>query len=145
MRYSSDDPDDPDDLDPFCRDDDVAPYAVRSHSLGGLAKCPDAGSLSRRQTFCCPVPYVIDHGAHYRGAGSPEWAAGPKPYYALFWFPPKADGSVNDGEGMTGAASGDWHFMHLPDVVTIPQSDLLVPPPFDSPEIFLTPMPTITP
>jgi hypothetical protein len=94
-----------------------------------VAKCSDPDHLSSTRTMCCTVPYVIDHGANYvPGYG---YAAGPKPYYALFWAPPP------NGDTGAGAASGDWGFIQLPSGTIsflMSPSSLLIPSTFETRE-----------
>jgi hypothetical protein len=91
-----------------------------------VAEC-SAGNLSSTRTICCTIPYVIDHGANY--SSGYEYAAGPKPYYALYWAPPP------NGDLGSGAASGDWGFIQIPrSIISIPSLMLLDPTTFETRE-----------
>jgi hypothetical protein len=78
-----------------------------------------------------PVPYVIDHGNHVLNANpKPQvWAAGPKPYYALWWAPPNetSPGNFDERENADSAAQPPWGFIHIPSIVLFPPEQVREP------------------
>lgn len=96
--------------------------------------CDSPTNLSATRTTCCTVPYVIDHGGNYRRKDyvGPAYAAGPKPYYALFWAAPGLD---PDAETNLGAATPPWSFISIPtELISFPMSSLLDPATFETRE-----------
>lgn len=91
----------------------------------------NTAALPTQRDSSNPVPYVIDHGNHVLSADPKpqDWAAGPKPYYALRWAPPEETSPGNFGErgNANSAAQPPWGFIHISSIVLFPLEQLREP------------------